>query len=71
VQNVEDDIYLTFVFVMFAQILAFYKSVEIGLFPDNPSPEGLVNRVVQGVNIHPYFSSLNKENPLHNKGRRI
>lgn len=34
------------------QRLAVEKSVEMGINPDNPSPSGSVNRVVQGVKIH-------------------
>lgn len=35
-----------------AQLLGFYKSLELGLSPDNPSISGAINRVVQGVNIY-------------------
>jgi len=28
-------------------------SLGIGLNPDNPSPNGVINRVVQGVRIYP------------------
>jgi tagatose-6-phosphate ketose/aldose isomerase len=35
-------------------MLAFHTSLELGLTPDNPNPEGLVNRVVKGVMIHPF-----------------
>lgn len=34
------------------QLLALETSALIGLTPDNPSPDGFVNRVVQGVRIH-------------------
>ncbi len=34
------------------QILAFSRSRLLGLDPDNPSPAGLINRVVQGIRIY-------------------
>ena len=34
------------------QLLGYHLSLRIGLNPDNPSPEGVINRVVQGVRIH-------------------
>lgn len=39
-------------YVTFAQLLAFFKSLELNLTPDNPCPTGEVNRVVKGVIIH-------------------
>ena len=35
------------------QLLGYYLSLRIGLNPDNPSPDGVINRVVEGVTIHP------------------
>jgi tagatose-6-phosphate ketose/aldose isomerase len=35
------------------QLLGYHLSLRIGLNPDNPSPDGVINRVVQGVRIHP------------------
>jgi tagatose-6-phosphate ketose/aldose isomerase len=35
------------------QLLGYHLSLRIGLNPDNPSPTGVINRVVQGVKIHP------------------
>jgi tagatose-6-phosphate ketose/aldose isomerase len=34
------------------QLLGYHLSLRTGLNPDNPSPEGVINRVVQGVRIH-------------------
>ena len=34
------------------QLLGYYLSLRIGLNPDNPSPDGVINRVVQGVRIY-------------------
>lgn len=47
-----NDVDLIFSFIIFAQIFAFYQSVNHGLTPDNPSISGAVNRVVKGVKIH-------------------
>lgn len=49
-----DDIGLTFANVIFAQSFAYEKSIHSGLSPDNPSPTGVINRVVQGVTIYPF-----------------
>lgn len=35
------------------QLLGYHLSLRIGLNPDNPSPAGVINRVVKGVRIHP------------------
>ena len=40
------------VFVLPAQHLALAYSLSLGLEPDNPFPDGSVNRVVEGVTIH-------------------
>jgi len=34
------------------QLIGYHLSLRIGLNPDNPSPNGVINRVVQGVTIH-------------------
>lgn len=34
------------------QLLGYYLSLQIGLNPDNPSPDGVINRVVSGVTIY-------------------
>lgn len=39
--------------IIFAQLLALHASVRAGCTPDNPFPGGAVNRVVQGVIVHP------------------
>ncbi|MDP4163831.1 MAG: SIS domain-containing protein [Bacillota bacterium] len=48
-----EEVYLGFVYVTFAQTLAVKKSIHLGISVDNPSVDGLVNRVVQGVTIYP------------------
>lgn len=49
-----NDVYLALNYIIVAQIFALYRSMSIGITPDNPSPNGLVNRVVRGVNIYPF-----------------
>ncbi|SON51181.1 SIS domain-containing protein [Vibrio tapetis] len=49
-----DQEWLCFPYIIFAQMLAFEKSLQLGFGPDNPCPSGEVNRVVQGVTIHQY-----------------
>lgn len=39
--------------VLPAQILGFYKSIQLGLKPDSPSKSGSISRVVEGVQIYP------------------
>jgi tagatose-6-phosphate ketose/aldose isomerase len=41
-------------YVLFAQAYALLQSLALGLTPDRPDPAGTVNRVVQGVTIHPW-----------------
>tara|TARA_R110002096_G_scaffold432240_1_gene648616 strand:- start:26393 stop:27520 length:1128 start_codon:yes stop_codon:yes gene_type:complete len=48
-----EDIWLSFPYIIFCQMLAFEKSLAVGVTPDNPSPTGEANRVVQGVTIYP------------------
>ncbi|TCS81826.1 SIS domain-containing protein [Tepidibacillus fermentans] len=50
----KDDVYLIFNYVLIAQMFSFFKSIQLGHTPDNPCPDGSVNRVVKGVIIHPY-----------------
>ena len=47
------DLGLALTFVVVAQLYALQRSILLGLTPDNPFPGGEVNRVVQGVVIHP------------------
>lgn len=51
---VGDDFFLALLYIIFAQTLALKKSLQLGITPDNPSPDGRVNRVVKGVTIHPF-----------------
>ncbi|HZU26337.1 MAG TPA: hypothetical protein VFA04_12500, partial [Bryobacteraceae bacterium] len=38
--------------ILFPQLLAWRLSVNFGLNPDSPSPDGVITRVVQGVSIY-------------------
>lgn len=49
-----DDLDLCLPYVVFAQSLALLRSISLGLSPDRPNVSGTVNRVVQGVTIHPF-----------------
>lgn len=47
------DIDLVWPGIAIAQMYAFHASLAHGLTPDNPNPQGTVNRVVQGVRLYP------------------
>lgn len=49
------DIELAFCFLLYAQVFALTQSIRSGNTPDTPSASGTVNRVVQGVVIHPWL----------------
>jgi tagatose-6-phosphate ketose/aldose isomerase len=38
--------------IVFCQLLGYYLSLRLGLDPDNPSPGGVIHRVVEGVRIY-------------------
>ncbi len=40
--------------VVAGQILGMFKSLDLGLKPDNPSISGTITRVVEGVTIYPF-----------------
>ncbi len=48
-----DDALRTPYEILGPQLLGYHLSLRIGLNPDSPSPDGVINRVVQGVIIHP------------------
>ena len=50
--SVSDEVRAPLV-AMTGQMLGLFLSLDAGLRPDNPSPGGIINRVVQGVRIHP------------------
>lgn len=44
--------FLPVISIVPCQMLAFYKSLQVGLQPDSPSASGAISRVVQGVKIY-------------------
>lgn len=50
-----DDAFISLNYILYAQIFALIYSLELGISPDNPRPDGTVNRVVKGVIIHDYI----------------
>jgi tagatose-6-phosphate ketose/aldose isomerase len=52
-KKIHED-FLSVVSVLPAQLLGFYKAIQLGINPDSPSESGMIHRVVQGVNIYPY-----------------
>ena len=48
------EIYTVFNYMLFGQIFGILSSLKLGISPDNPRPDGTVNRVVQGVTIHKF-----------------
>ena len=53
-KKLSNDFSLALLYILFAQSLALKKSLQLGITPDNPSPDGKVNRVVKGVTIYPW-----------------
>ena len=54
--HLEED-FLPVCSIIPAQMLGFFKCLQIGLKPDSPSASGAISRVVKGVVIYPYNSS--------------
>src|SRR3954452_21886879 len=52
-----DDPRVSLSYLIFAQYLALFTSLEFGKTPDNPFPSGEVSRVVRGVTIYPMTSA--------------
>lgn len=50
-----ENVMLGLDYILFAQTLAAFKSLSLGITPDNPCPTGEVNRVVKGVTLYPYI----------------
>ena len=47
------DVFLMFPYILFSQTVSILTAIKCKNLPDTPSPTGTVNRVVQGVIIHP------------------
>ena len=52
--NKLDEDFLPVCFILPAQMIGYYKSLQMGLDPDKPSASGAISRVVKGVTIYPY-----------------
>jgi len=52
--NKLDEEFLPVCFILPAQMIGYYKSLQLGLNPDMPSESGAISRVVKGVAIYPY-----------------
>ncbi len=48
-----EDVWAGLPYILYCQVLAFFKSMQADITPDNPCPTGEVNRVVQGVTLYP------------------
>lgn len=48
-----DDLALLFPYIVPAQLIALHQSLRADKTPDQPNATGTVNRVVQGVRVHP------------------
>jgi tagatose-6-phosphate ketose/aldose isomerase len=46
------DEYFCIACILPAQLLGFFKSLNLGLSPDAPSDSGAISRVVEGVKIY-------------------
>ncbi|MBD8046734.1 SIS domain-containing protein [Clostridium butanoliproducens] len=52
--KIYNEIYISLLYVLYAQVFALLYSVKTNVEPDNPNPKGIVNRVVKGVSIYNY-----------------
>ena len=50
----KDNVFLGLDYVVCAQLIALFRSLQNKNTPDNPCPTGEVNRVVKGVTLYPY-----------------
>ena len=53
-QQLADDVYRVFPYIVYGQLFALLTALKVKNRPDTPSPTGTVNRIVQGVIIHPF-----------------
>lgn len=56
-EKIEEE-FLSVCSVLPAQIIGFFKALNLGLEPDSPSVTGAITRVVQGVTIYPFISTV-------------
>lgn len=57
-----DEDFLPVCSLVAAQLLGYYKSVQLGFNPDSPSASGAIHRVVQGVTIYGYHQESELSN---------
>ncbi|MFT3761446.1 MAG: SIS domain-containing protein [Pseudoxanthomonas sp.] len=62
------DVDLLWPYVAVAQLYAFHASLALGLSPDNPNPQGTVNRVVQGVRLYLESDGLHADSTRATEG---
>ncbi|MGL5414263.1 MAG: SIS domain-containing protein [Clostridium sp.] len=55
INNSPNNVELGLAYITFAQTLSTFKSLAMGITPDNPCPSGEVNRVVKGVTLYDYL----------------
>ena len=48
------EVYTIFNYMLLGQMFGLFSALKTGISPDNPRPDGTVNRVVQGVTIHKF-----------------
>jgi tagatose-6-phosphate ketose/aldose isomerase len=53
-RNWLDEEFLPVCSILPAQLIGYYKCLQLGLDPDAPSASGAISRVVKGVKIYPY-----------------
>lgn len=51
--SAKDNVFLGLEYILCAQLIAVFRSMQNGITPDNPCPTGEVNRVVKGVILYP------------------
>lgn len=54
VKNIDKELGSIFVYLVYGQMYAFFKSQHLGKTTDNPFPSGEVNRVVKKFKVHRY-----------------
>lgn len=52
--SIDNTGFISLLYALYAQMFSLLSSVKTEIEPDNPSPSGLVNRVVKGVTIYNY-----------------
>jgi tagatose-6-phosphate ketose/aldose isomerase len=53
-QPLLEDVFIALDYLLYGQIFAMLNSMHLGISPDNPAPDGTVNRVVKGVQLYSF-----------------